>query len=204
MRIRHVVATALITLLLLPVQAFAITALYYTSSAESWVGNGETVLVTPVGGFEFTASRNYDNGVSFAVNDFNTNPDFWSTRWWYIDFVAPNDAPLAVGTYLNATRFPFQAPSSPGLAFIGNGRGNNTLTGSFSVLEASYAQDGAVLSFAADFLQYDEGIQSWWNIGAIRYNSSVAIAAVPEPSTSLLLLVGLALCTVGAAAKRRG
>lgn len=204
MRIRQALAATLVTLLLLPVQVFAATALYYTSSPQSWVGHGETVLVTPDQGFEFKASRNFDNGVSFAINDFSTNPNFQTTRWWYLDFAAPNDAPLGVGTYLHATRFPFQALDAPGLSFSGNGRGDNMLTGNFSVLEAVYAQDGAVLSFAADFLQYDEGFKSWWNIGAVRYNSSVAIPAVPEASTSALLVVGLAFAILTFMARRRG
>ena len=85
MRIHPLVAT-LFSTLLLPIQALAVTAFYYTSSPESWVGHGETVLVTPSHGFEFTASRNFDNGVSFAINDFNANPDFQASLWWYSTF----------------------------------------------------------------------------------------------------------------------
>lgn len=204
MRIRQAIAVAVFSLLLLPLQAFsAVTALYYTSSVESWVGGGETVLVTPSEGFEFIVSRNFGSGVSFAINDFNSNPDFQSERWWFLDFAAPNGAPLTVGAYQDATRFPFQSASVPGLDFSGNGRGNNTLTGAFSVLEAIFAGDGTVLSFAADFVQYDEGFQNWWNVGAIRYNSSVDLPALPEPSTPVLLLIGLALCTLVSAARRR-
>jgi len=174
-------------------QAEAATEFFYTSSPQSWVGGGETVSVTPLAGFAFTTARNFDNGVSFSINDFSTNPNFQLTRWWYLDFAAPADAPLAVGTYQGATRWPFQAAANPGLSFSGNGRGNNTLTGSFNVLEVTYGAGGSVMSFAADFVQYDEGFQSWWNIGSIRFKSDVPITAVPEPSAMLLFGMGAAL-----------
>lgn len=173
--------------------ASPITVLYYTSSPDSWVGHGETVIVTPLEGFDFSVSRNYDNGVSFAINDFATNPDFWSTRWWYLDFAAPFNKLLSVGDYYDATRFPFQDDDTAGLSFIGNGRGDNRLTGGFKILEAVYATDGAVVSFAADFVQYDEEIREWWNVGAIRYNSEIPIDAVPEPGTYLLVASGMLL-----------
>ncbi|MBL8483972.1 MAG: PEP-CTERM sorting domain-containing protein [Rhodocyclaceae bacterium] len=190
-----------VSLLCFTVEVKAATEFFYTSSPQSWVGAGQTVTVTPLNGFSFTPSRNFDNGVSFSINDFNTNPNFWEQRWWYLDFSAPFDAPLAVGIYQGATRWPFQAATEPGLDFSGNGRGNNTLTGSYNVLEVAYGASGAVESFAADFIQYDEGFQSWWNVGSIRFNSDVPITGVPEPSAPLLLSFGVA--AVVAIARRR-
>jgi hypothetical protein len=196
------IAAAIVALLFLPIQAFAaVTGLYYTSSDQSWVGGGETVLVTPEDGFQFVVTRNFDNGVSFWINDFNSHSV--SNRWWHVEFAAPNDEPLTVAQYQNATRFPFQSSDSAGLDFDGNGRGNNTLTGAFNVLEAVFAGDGTVLSFAADFVQYDEGVQSWWNVGSVRFNSSVDFPALPEPSTPVLLAIGLVLCVLASAARRR-
>ena len=60
------------------------------------------------------------------------------------------------------------------------------LTGYFNVLQAVYDTNGQVVSFAVDFLQYDEGIVGDWNTGSIRYNSTV-----PEPSSILLTAFGL-------------
>jgi len=168
--------------------ADADTVLYYISSPFSWVGGGETVTVTRADGFGFFASRNYDQGVSFYINDFATNPDPQSERWWSIDFAAPYNVPLQLGHYADATRFPFQDPPYPGLNFSGNGRGNNTLLGYFDVYETLYGVHDEVLSFAADFVQYDEGFEDAWNRGSIRYNSSIPI---PEPSTLLLISFGL-------------
>lgn len=186
---------AVMLLLSLSQSVFAgpVTALFYSSGEQSWVGGGETVQVTPDDGFSITANLNHAAGVSFSINDFSSN-NFWDSRWWYLDFAAPAAAQLQVGSYQNATRFPFQSPTAAGLSFSGNGRGDNTLTGNFEVLQADYAADGSILAFAANFIQYDEGITSWWNIGGIRYNSDVAIGsttAVPEPSSLMLLAMGL-------------
>jgi hypothetical protein len=52
--------------------------------------------------------------------------------WWYLSFDAPLDEVLAPGTYSEATRYPFNG-AGPGLSLSGNGRGCNTLTGSFTV-----------------------------------------------------------------------
>lgn len=48
-------------------------------------------------------------------------------------------------------------------------------------MEADYADDGTVLSFAADFLQYDSGSINAWIKGAIRLNSDLPISLTPEP-----------------------
>lgn len=164
--------------------AKAATIFSYISSPYSYVGGGETAVVGPVDGFEITA-YNYDNkSLFFAINDFQTNPNPWQSRWWYLSLTAPTDAQLTTGVYANAARFPDEG-SSGGLDFFGNGRGNNSLTGSFTIWEFSQAEDGTVLSFAADFLQYDGGSLDAWNKGAIRYNSDVAIELTPEPYTPL-------------------
>jgi hypothetical protein len=102
-----------------------------------------------------------------------------------LDFSAPANVPLTIGTYLGATRYPFngppfQDPGVPGLNFTLNSRGDNTLTGFFTVLEIQYGTGNSLTSFAGDFTQYDEGHMDWWNVGNIRYKSSLPI---PEPST---------------------
>lgn len=192
------------------VVAAPITGLYYTSSPTSWVGHGETVVIDPSDGFDFFVSRNFDQGVSFAINDFASNPDFWSTRWWYLDFTAPFNQLLQPGHYANATRFPFQDVDDPGLDFSGNGRGNNRLSGFFDVLEVSYGAKSEVLAFAANFTQFDENRSDWWNRGSIRFNSSISLLSVPEPHSLALFTIGaiilfgtLTLRAMGRARERR-
>ena len=157
--------------------AQAATLLSFLSSPYSWVGGGETVSAGPANGFEIGVQ-----GDPFTMLDFRViepwTPDGW--RWWYLRLAAPEGASLSVGSYANATRWPFQETTAPGLDFSGNGRGNNRLTGSFNILESNVADDGT-LSFAVDFLQYDEEITNWWVKGAIRYNSEVPVNLTPEP-----------------------
>ena len=65
------------------------------------------------------------------------------------------------------------------------------VSGSFNILEVTYDVSGEVLTFAADFVQYDELIPAWWNVGSIRYNSDIPINAIPEPGAALLLCSGI-------------
>ena len=157
--------------------AQAATLLSFLSSPYSWVGGGETVSAGPANGFEIGVQ-----GDPFTMLDFRViepwTPDGW--RWWYLRLAAPEGASLSVGSYANATRWPFQETTAPGLDFSGNGRGNNRLTGSFNILESNVADDGT-FSFAVDFLQYDEESTNAWIKGAIRYNSEVPINLTPEP-----------------------
>ena len=95
----------------------------------------------------------------------NAPGDFWS-----VDLAAPASATLVPGVYEGATRWPFQAAGAPGLSVSGDGRGCNTLTGRFVVLEATYDVNGKVQSFAADFEQHCEGFVPAL-FGSIRYHA---------------------------------
>ncbi|HEX4543994.1 MAG TPA: Calx-beta domain-containing protein [Candidatus Acidoferrum sp.] len=83
----------------------------------------------------------------------------------------------------------------PGLAVSGAGRGCNTLTGRFDVLNASYAANGDVLSFATDFEQHCEGLSPTL-FGSIRINSnlqqlSVSNAVIDSAAPSAVFTVTL-------------
>jgi hypothetical protein len=164
------------------------TVFYYTSSPESWVGQGESATVTPDDGFAFIVQRNYGNGVSFYINNFTPVPDPNNMISWHLDFAAPYNVALQPGQYENAIHFTYQYSEYPGLAFTGRGRANGSISGYFNVYEAVYGNNDEVISFAADFMQYDEGVEDAWSMGGIRYNSDYPI---PEPSTFALLLAGL-------------
>jgi len=77
--------------------------------------------------------------------------------WWYLNLAAPQGQELLPGVYEGATRWPFQSPAEPGLSFYGDGRGCNTLTGRFQVLEADYAPFEYIEGFHATFEQHCEG-----------------------------------------------
>ena len=153
------------------------TALYFSSSSGDYIGAGQQRFYeSPQVNFA-VHSNSSSSAVGFSVTNFAASPSIW----WYLDFAAPNNAPLVPGTYLNAVRYPFQSSSQAGLSLYGDGRGCNTLTGEFTVREAVYSA-GTVVSFAADFIQHCEGGSASAH-GGIRYNSSVTN---PVPGLSSL------------------
>jgi hypothetical protein len=91
---------------------------------------------------------------------------------WQVEFGTADRKPLTVGEYANAYRFPFQEHGRPRMCFSGHGRCNNRLTGKFIVREI-VASHGRLISFAADFVQYDEERETSWTRGCIRFNSRV-------------------------------
>jgi Bacterial Ig-like domain (group 2) len=127
--------------------------LSFVSDTGDYIGQGWTLLhEAPTSTFTPTidAPRNH-----LAVGIIGS--DGLRTLNWSLDLAAPQGQQLVPGTYLNATLWPFQAPTVPGLSFSGDGRGCNTLSGQFTVTDAVYAADGSVQRFSATFEQHCEG-----------------------------------------------
>lgn len=142
--------------------AFA-NSLTFVSEAGDWVGQGEThSFVEGV-----TAAASSDNRtINVAVNT--------TDHWFYLDLAAPATQQLVPGVYNGAVRYPFQEPSQPGLSFYGDGRGCNTLTGTFTVTKAVYGPYGYIQEFEADFEQHCEGLEP-------ALFGSVSISNPPPP-----------------------
>ena len=155
-----------ISVFLLVASMFATTAQAQVTSL-SITGFGSPLFFTPADG-SFSASTNFDHGVSV----FFSSPN----HFFSLDFAAPNDQPLSVGIYPGATRFPFQAPTEPGLAVFGDGVGCNMLTGSFTVLEAVYDANG-VVSFDATFEQFCDASIIPLD-GEIRFNAHPTVTVI--------------------------
>jgi hypothetical protein len=94
--------------------------------------------------------------------------------FWFFNVAAPLGTPLAPGAYEDATRWPFQSPTQPGLDVSGDGRGCNMLTGRFDVLEAKFGPHGYVERFHAMFEQHCEG-------GNAALHGEVRIVNAPPP-----------------------
>jgi hypothetical protein len=124
--------------------------------------------------------------IGVSVNGYNGD-------WWSLDLAAPLGKTLAPGTYDEAHRYPFQG-AGPGLDLSGNGRGCNTLTGSFTIQKIGFADDGRVQRLDATFEQHCEG-------GATAARGELHINNVPPPPP---LNLGLAVSTAGEASLLNG
>lgn len=162
--------------------AAAADVFHFSSSPQSWIGQGQTLTFTspetPFFASRYFSQGAYTNAVSIGAGGYS------------LTMVGENYSLPTVGFYGDATRWPFMDDGN-GMDLAGPGRGNNMLTGWYNVLQADYNPDGTVRAFAVDFLQLDEGFEKRWNTGAIRYNSSIAF--IPEPVASTTLLLALPL-----------
>lgn len=156
------------------------TSLLLTGDPGDYISGGRTHFFTQADG-TFTARINPANGVSLAFN----TPGF--SHWWYLDFAAPGKQFLTPGVYTGAVRYPYPYTVSgvPGLSVSGDGRGCNTLTGSFEVKEVVYGSSGTVQSFRATFEQHCEGLAPAAR-GEIRYNATVPIEITAPATISVL------------------
>jgi hypothetical protein len=126
-------------------------SLSFVSDAGDYVGEGWTVLheaptstITP----SLNSSRNQ---VHFQI----IGSDGVQTLFWALDLAAPSGQVLAPGTYLNATQYPFQAPTVPGLGFGGDGRACGKTNGQFTITD--FAADVILQRLTATFEQHCDG-----------------------------------------------
>jgi hypothetical protein len=123
------------------------TRLVMSSDQGDWVGDGQQWSFDPTNAILEVAGT--PEKVSFTIAS-----DDWSG-----DFAASQGDILTTGsTWTGAQRYPFNG-TSPGLDVFGEGRGCNTLTGQFNVVEATYNADGSVRTFGVQFVQHCEGAQ---------------------------------------------
>jgi hypothetical protein len=143
--------------------AFAATAVRFESESGDYIGGGIDQSFTR------ESWQVVVKGHSGAAHVSLKGPSFWS-----LDFAAPQGRPLVVGSYGSATRYPFNSPALPGLNVSGDGRGCNTLTGWFEVVEYQLDSKDHVVKLAINFKQNCEGaLPSLY--GAVRYHSSVPL-----------------------------
>jgi hypothetical protein len=118
----------------------------FVSEPGDYIGQGQTYSFT-----EVQSQGSSDNRtVSVSVNT--------ADHWWYLNIAAPEGQQLQPGVYEGAVRYPFQSPSQPGLSHYGNGRGCNTLTGRFEILEAKFGQNGYIEKLRFNYEQHCEGM----------------------------------------------
>jgi hypothetical protein len=135
----------------------------FASSAQSSIGQGQGLFAATTNGYFVQLFQVAPNILQFSItptNSISTN--------WLVEFSTTNDF-FTTGIYSNAVNF---GGSPTRLVFGGAGRGDNTSGGIFDVLEATYS-DNQIVSFAADFIQFDNDDTNSWEEGSIRYNSTI-------------------------------
>lgn len=106
---------------------------------------------------------------------------------WTVDMYPAPGQVLAVGNYPNATRYPFNGNGN-GLSIYGDGRGCNTLTGSFRVRQAVFsAVDNSLENFDGTFIQHCEGATPALT-GEVEYDAE-PVTARPAGVTKLRAVV---------------
>jgi len=106
--------------------------------------------------------------------------------------------PMQVGSYADAQRAPFAALGHAGLDVGFDGRGSNTLTGSFNITQLVLGTDNSIQIFQANFIQHSEGNPAAL-YGTFTYYANAL--AVPEPSS--LAFAGLGVLGMVAAFRKR-
>jgi len=125
-------------------------SLTLASDAGDFIGQGQTAA------FSSPSDTFLVNGNGNAMR-VDVHPADYPNEFWQLELAAPAGRQLTPGTYANAARWPFQSAAQPGLSVFGDGRGCNTLTGSFTVLSAVYGPYGYPINFDATFEQHCEG-----------------------------------------------
>jgi hypothetical protein len=148
-----------------------------TGEPGDYIAGDTTYSYDVAGGDQLNISSDESHrGVSLSI-------DGKQGDWWSMDLVAPAGKQLAVGTYQNANRAPFNG-TGPGLDVSGNGRGCNTLTGSFRIADVAFGPHGYVERLDATFEQHCEG-------GAAALRGRVVIDN-PPPAPELTYTVSTA------------
>lgn len=98
---------------------------------------------------------------------------------WSVNLAAPGSADLGVGTYENATRWPFQASSEPGISVSGDG-GCNTATGRFVISDYACGPDATLQRLAVDMEQHCESPDNPPLFAFLRVNSTVPVPEIVD------------------------
>jgi hypothetical protein len=82
---------------------------------------------------------------------------FGGPESWELDLSVPEDRQIEPGRYTDAQRYPFQNAGLPGLAFSGDGRACNEVSGEFTVTGIQRAAGGRITNLTAAFSQACDG-----------------------------------------------
>jgi hypothetical protein len=139
------------------------TGFCFASQAGDYIGAGATIFESPA-----------DGTLEVTLADDTLSVSFNGDTYWHVDVDGPDGEPLALGAHEDATRFPFNEPTTNGLSVGGDGRGCNMLFGRFDVLELETdADDGSLVRAAIDLEQHCEAESAPALFAKIRFESTL-------------------------------
>jgi hypothetical protein len=148
-----------------------VSSLLIDSQLGDVVGHGlYKELDTRTGWFTAQLGLFAQNSIQIDYRDFGYG-EYGALEDWSLLFEMPNHTTFLPGTYLGATRAPFEATTAPGLDVSGDGSGANTSNGQFTVSQVNYDASGNLISFAASFVQYGDN-SSTPMLGQVQYNAT--------------------------------
>ncbi len=121
--------------------------LRFQSDSQDYIGAGKNELWTLVESNFTIRGDSHDAQASASGKG----------DWWQLEFRAPSNGLLKVGTFINAERAPFVTGKAPGLDIGGSGRGCNTLSGQFEIKSVKWAPSGEIVAIDVLFEQHCEG-----------------------------------------------
>lgn len=153
--------------------SLVLAVLVFASTAASAQGNGRIVMtgekhnwpaghrswdITGGTWLAFATDDRPDGQVDTVRLDVNNLPRELGLFWFFTVSTKETALPISTGRYVDAMRWPFEDPGHPGLDLSGDGRGNNTQNGEFTIhdLQIDYSgEHPRLVSFAASFIQHD-------------------------------------------------
>ncbi|NJD06771.1 MAG: hypothetical protein FIA97_09785 [Methylococcaceae bacterium] len=142
------------------------TSLVFFGEANEYVSQGQQYRLTTADG-SFSIASPDAGTLTLSVENL-------PALSWQLKLAAADGQSLSVGSFESAQREGSQEAGHPGLDFFGDGRGCNTVTGRFDVLELVRDGQGNVIHLAVHFEQHCEGGLPAL-IGEVRYDSDVPI-----------------------------
>lgn len=129
-----------------PTSPLSSTFVKLQSDAGDFIGAGQT--------YDYTSA---DALINVTANGNVLEISVIGDKSWNGSFALPSAlSQLTRGVYANLTRYPFHDATVGGLSWSGDGRGCNTLTGSFGVDAVTYAA-GSLVTFDLSFEQHCGG-----------------------------------------------
>ncbi len=197
-------AIAAATLVVTPSATFATTLFGFSSSPGSFIGQGETQILSPSDGYQMGAFLGWNNYIHFYAVGHNSVYNPWRdllppgftpspsdpSTYWEVAVGIGNGQLPHVGTFVDPATEP--SYSDPWVSFTGNHRASNQTSGNFMLREITFNAAGELTSLALDFTHFGENNLDWRDDGYVRFNSDVPLSAVPEPSMYGMFAVGLA------------